>query len=358
MFMSSVVLPKNIVFACLIALASGLLVSTRLYSSPVAFVSSAEELSKMEQSISALGKDMSQKCPLANPGDETAFDACRNALYNDSPLRQMLSYRTLWGRIPKDTEARLKDYGTTQFASEVLAGMYMPLFMYSGQSKVEFNEKEGLYRAELGVAFRNRMQPGAFPYPYWHEDDKWTQYEDAKTIVLWINPETKKITHGQFTRNGAMEASLKLEHVDNGKFDGQWMWTDANGDQQPKLTVFDGLYSASNPHLRKLDVAYKEFAMSLRQGQCMSCHVPNNPDKMKKLVLMQTPRHAAAEINRILDDIKHDKMPLTKWGVESPMPQEVKDVFLSRGEEFASLVDAAQEWEKTNKASFQGGVLK
>ncbi len=336
---------------------AGILISSQVHTAPSNQQLSPSEKIKIEQIVSELGKDMASKCPISSPNNTNAFDNCRNALYNDSPMRQMLSTRTLWGRISPKPDARLKDYGSTQFASEVLAGMYLPMFMYTGQSKVEFNETEGLYRAELGVAFRNQMPPGEYPYPFWHEENKWSQYQDAKTIVLWINPETTKIVSGQFTPKGSMDAVLKSEKVDH-KFDGNWTWTDTSGKEQPKLALFDGMFSPSNPYMSKLDVTYKEFAMSLREGQCMSCHVPNNPDKMKKLVLMQTPRHAAAEIGRIVDDVKNDKMPLTKWGVEEALPQSVKDIFLTRGENFASTVASAKEWEKENSKGFNGGILK
>ena len=332
-------------------------ISSSVNTAPNSQPSTPSEKVKIEKIISDLGKDMASKCPISGAGDQAAFDVCRNALYNDSPMRQLLSTRTLWGRTPANPETRLKDYGSTQFASEVLAGMYLPLFMYTGQSKVEFNETEGLYKAELGVAFRNQMQPGEFPYPFWHEENKWSQYQGAKTVILWINPETVKIVSGQFTPKGSMGADLGTAKVDH-KFEGTWTWTDADGKQQPKLTLFEGMFSPSNPYMAKLDVTYKEFAMSLREGQCMSCHVPNNPDKMKKLVLMQTPRHAAAEIGRIVDDVKRDKMPLTKWGVEEALPQSVKDIFLTRGENFASAVASAKDWEKTNAKGFTGGVIK
>jgi hypothetical protein len=337
---------------------SSVFISTKINSAPVSDFRPLDEKAKIEQTVFALAKDMSFKCPIAKANDSVAFDTCRNALYNDSPLRLMLNSVTLWGRVSPIPDARLKDYHSTKFAPEVLSGMYLPLFMYSGQSKVEFNEVEGLSRAELGVAFRNQLQPGEFPYPFWHEDNKWAQYQDAKTVVLWINPETKKIVSAQFTPKGSMDVALVSQKVEHPKFDGNWSWTDNDGKQQPKNTLFDGVFSAKNPYLVKLDVSYKEFAISLRDGQCMACHVPNNPNKMKKLVLMQTPRHAAAEIGHIMDEVKRDKMPLTKWGMEEALPQAIKDVFITRGDEFAKNVAAAKEWENSNQAGFQGGVLK
>jgi hypothetical protein len=340
-----------------LTIVSSVFISTNLNSAPITDARPADEKNKVERIISALGKDMSDKCPLAKANDEAAFYNCRNALYNDSPMRQMLNTVTLWGRISPIPDARLKDYHSTKFAPEVLSGMYLPLFMYSGQSKVEFNEVEGLYRAELGVAFRNQMQPGEFPYPFWHEENKWAQYQDAKTIVLWINPTSTKIVSAQFTPKGSMDVALKSEKVEH-KFDGNWSWTDSSGHQQPKLTLFDGVFSASNPYLVKLDASYKDFAISLRDGQCMACHVPNNPNKMKKLVLMQTPRHAAAEIEHIMEEVKGDKMPVTKWGMEEPLDKSIKDLFMTRGAEFEKNVVAAKEWESKNQKGFQGGVLK
>ncbi len=308
---------------------------------------------KIVNFIAELSADMVLKCPISKPEDSAAFIACRNALYDGSLMRRSLSARALWGGLPSYPDAHLKEYNSTQLAPEILSGMYLSLFMYTGKSKVEFSETEGLYRAEFGVAFRNRLEQGEFPYPFWHDQNKWSQYQDTNSIILWINPEKMKIVGGQYTPNGSIEVvdkSLgKTEKMPYQKFDGNWTWVDVDGQQQPKLSQFGAIFSPKNPFLSKLDIAYKEFALSLRDGDCLSCHVPNNPDKMKKLVLMQTPRDAAAEIGRILDDVRHDKMPLTKGGIEDPLDKPVKDIFLTRGEVFNSTILAAREWEELNR---------
>ena len=71
-------------------------------------------------------------------------------------------------------------------------------------------------------------------------------------------------------------------------------------------------------------------AISLRDGQCMSCHVPNNPDKMKRLVLLQTPAHAAAEIQRVIASVDRDRMPFDEFGIEKPLKGEIKGPLLER----------------------------
>jgi hypothetical protein len=37
---------------------------------------------------------------------------------------------------------------------------------------------------------------------------------------------------------------------------------------------------------------------------CSNCHVPDNPEKMKRLVLLQTPAHEAAEIRRVMAEVR------------------------------------------------------
>jgi hypothetical protein len=105
------------------------------------------------------------------------------------------------------------------------------------------------------------------------------------------------------------------------------------------------LFSANNPYLAKLEVTYKSFALQLRESQCMQCHVPNNPDGMKKLVLLQSPAHAAAEIKRVLKSVLEDRMPLSEFGTEEPLDEHTKAALMKEGAAFARVVDAAKDWE-------------
>ena len=276
------------------------------YSSTT-FAQSAEQKQKVDRVAAELAAELAKFCPVAQPGDESAFNNCRRNMYNDSQVKRTLQPYILWGR-QKDPNARIKDTKLTQFAPDVWTGMYLPLFMFNGKHTVEYVEKEKLFLVRVQAAFRNRLAPGQFPYPFWHEEEKWSFYENANTLLFWIDPETAKIRIAQFTPKGQHTALLKTEHVPH-KFDGKWLWTDANGKTQPQATLFDGLFSEDNPYKTKLDVAYKDFALKMREGQCDSCHVPNNPDGMKKLVLLQTPAHAAGEIKRLLKSVRDDKMP-------------------------------------------------
>ncbi|MBT9523703.1 MAG: hypothetical protein IV105_00495 [Rhizobacter sp.] len=300
---------------------------------------------RAQRVAASLAQELAAQCPLAAPGSQAAFDACRQALFQPgSQLRQNLPEFVLWGR-QRDPKLSLKETNLTQFGPDVLSGMYLSLFMFNGQHTVTHVESEGLYQIRLKTAFRNRLSPGQFPYPFWHEEEKWSMYQQANEILLWWDPKNDRIKVAQFTVHGPTPPLLAVEMLKPHSFSGEWLWTDAQGKTQPKVTVFDGLFKPDNPYLNQLDGAYKNLALRLREGQCDECHVPNNPDKMKRLVLLQTPAHAGAEIKRLIKSVQDDKMPRDEAGIEQPLPQHTKAALLRDSKTFDKLYDAAKQWE-------------
>jgi hypothetical protein len=307
-------------------------------------------LPAVERVAAEIAADLARLCPPAQPGDTAAFDRCRQGLFNGSALKRNMHSIVIWGRV--NPAANLKETDLTQFAPDVLTGMYVPLFMFNGRHTVEFDASEKLYLVRLETAFRNRLQPGQFPYPFWHSENKWNTYQGANNLLLWIDPKSVTIRFAQFTDRGAtppIVASSPLPHA----FDGKWMWTDAAGKVQPQVTLFDGLFSADNPYLHQLDGAYRKLALSLRDGQCSSCHEPENKHGMKRLVLLQTPAHAAGEIKRLLKSVRDDRMPLDDAGIEAPLEGPVKKALLENAGAFDALVDAAKEWERVQAARIE-----
>lgn len=309
---------------------------------------SAERVSleKIEQSVAKVAEQLRDKCPVADAGNQAAFDSCRQFLFRGSLLKDMMATPViLWGR-QTNPDLPLKDTNLTQFASDVLSGLYLPLFMFDGHYKVIFNEREKMYLASLNTGFRNRLQPGQFPYPFWHDSNKWSVYEGARTLLLWIDPVSAKVRVAQFSATGdAMPGRTEVK-VQTPAFDGHWLWTDQNGQTQPAVTLFDGLYRADNPFKPELDKTYRAFAITLRESQCLSCHVPNNPDKMKRLVLLQSPAHASGEISRVLKAVREKKMPLDDLGLEKELDGPLMKALLEKGTEFEKVVNSAKEWER------------
>jgi len=298
----------------------------------------------IESMADAVALELQQVCSPASPADQAAFDRCRLALFGDSTLRRSLAPRLLWGRRNQDAAAVLKDTNLTQFAPDVLTGMYLSLFMYSGEHSVEYVERERMYLIRLQSGFRNRLPPGQFPYPFWHEEGKWGVYQASQAVLLWVDPKTAKIVIGQFTERGPGSAAVATQPI-NPKFDGNWMWMDREGRIQPRVTLFDGLFRQDNPYLAKLDFTYRTLALRMRDAQCETCHMPNNPLPMRRLVIMHTPAHAAGEISRLMKAVREDRMPLDEAGIEAPLEPALKRALLESGGAFEALVKAAKDWE-------------
>jgi hypothetical protein len=299
---------------------------------------------QIEAMASRVALELQAVCPPASPSDQHAFDECRRSLFGDSELRRTLAPRLLWGRRNQDAGAALKDTSLTQFAPDVLVGMYLSLFMYSGEHSVEYVERERLYVIRLRAGFRNLLPPGQFPYPFWHDEAKWGVYQSANSVLLWVAPKTAKIVIGQFTERGSGGPLVSTQPI-RPKFDGNWMWMDREGRIQPRVTLFDGLFHPDNPYLAKLDFTYRTLALRMRDAQCENCHLPHNPLPMRRLVLMHTPAHAAGEIARLMSAVREDRMPLDDAGIEEPLEPALKRALLESGSAFEALVQAAKEWE-------------
>jgi len=300
------------------------------------------------QMASDVALELQQVCPPAAPSDQAAFDRCRHSLFGDSRLRRSLAPRLLWGRRNQDAGAALENTNLTQFAPDVIVGLYLSLFMYSGEYTIEYVERERSYLIRLRAGFRNLLPPGQFPYPFWHDEAKWGVYQAANSVLLWVNPKTAKIVIGQFTERGGDSPVVSTRPI-SPKFDGKWMWMDKEGRIQPSVTLFDGLFRQNNPYLPKLDTTYRSLALRMRDAQCDNCHVPSNPLPMRRLVLMHTPAHAAGEISRLMNAVRTDKMPIDDFGIEQPLNSALKRALLEAGAAFEESVKAAKDWEAAHK---------
>jgi hypothetical protein len=300
----------------------------------------------------AVAAELATRCPLAQANDAAAFDNCRAALFGPSTLRSHLPAVLLWGRQSNNANATLRQTNLTQFAPDVWTSMYAPLFMFNGRYKIEWVPEERQFVVRLEAAFRNRLSPGQFPYPFWHEESKWATYQNANGFLLWVHPQTARIQAAQFTNRAATPMLHAVQPVEH-KFEGQWLWTDPAGRTQPAVTLFDGLYRSENPFLPALDRQYRDLALQMRESQCTKCHVPNNPDKMSRLVLLSTPAHAAGEIDRLIKSVREDKMPMDEYRNSYALPAEDKKWLLESAEQFRATVQAARAWESQAPRSTQ-----
>ena len=282
----------------------------------------------------------------ANLFRKSAFVQCRERLAAAPLLRQTLSRAVLWGGEHRELPLDLQP--TTRFDPTVFVRLYLPLFMYGASSEVEVTSGGGAV-LRVPVAFRNRLRPGQFPYPFWHAADKWTAYQASRQLVFHLAPAdaSAAATVVQRSERPLADAFASTAPVLPPPFDGKWMWTDAEGRAQPTVTLFDGYYRRDNPQLAALDQSYRALAEEIRAQDCLSCHVPSNPDRMRPLTLLQTPAHAAGEARRVLNSVSNNKMPHAIWGDANPIPPgPARDRFLARAQAFVAAVDAAEAWER------------
>ncbi len=309
----------------------------------------------IQQAAGEIARELASHCPLAAAGDTTAYDACRKALFGPSALRAQLPDFLLWGRQSKSANATLRQTNLTQFAPDVWTSMYAPLFMFNGRHTVQWVAQERMFLIRLEAAFRNRLAPGQFPYPFWHEEAKWAMYENANSFMLWVHPEGGKIRVAQFTDQGPNAMLQPVQFVKHAKYEGGWLWTDDRGKTQPAVTLFDGVYRPENPYIKSMDRQYRDLALQLRESQCTSCHVPNNPDKMSRLVLLSTPAHAAGEVDRLIKSVREDRMPMDEYRLSYALSPENKKWLLESAEAFKTTVQSAQAWERSAPGSVLGG---
>ncbi len=297
------------------------------------------------QAATDIAAELGKACPLAPAGDIAAYTSCRQALFGQSALRSHLPEFLLWGRQSKAPNATIRQTNLTQFAPDVWTSMYASLFMFNGKHTVEWVADEKMFLIRLEAAFRNRLPAGQFPYPFWHDDAKWTMYENANSLMLWVKPETALIRVAQFTDTAPTPQLQAVAAVKHDKYKGPWLWTDDQGKTQPAVTLFDGVYKTDNPYVKVMDKRYRDLAVQLRESQCVNCHVPNNPDKMSRLVLLSTPAHAAGEVDRLIKAVREDSMPMDEFRLSYALSAENKKWLLESALAFKETVTAAKQWE-------------
>jgi hypothetical protein len=104
-----------------------------------------------------------------------------------------------------------------------------------------------------------------------------------------------------------------------------------------------------------------ELANAMRAGHCNECHVPNNPGRMSRLVLLQTPVHAASEIKRIMRSVRDNEISVADLLLYHDIDPDTPAPLLDYGGVFEDLLDAARSWEAEHtqgRDRWRAGVVK
>jgi hypothetical protein len=295
----------------------------------------------LEKLGAGIAETLSRLCPPAARDDVPAHDMCTAGLRDASFIPFAPEGLLFGGDQP---ELRLAKKQLTHFRPGIFQLMYLSLFTFAGHWSVETDGHDHVGVIHIEAYFRNAMPPGEFPYPFWHSADKWNAYESANELKFYLNHKGQVFV---VTRSvGGSEANRgPFAHMTPPAFDGHWQWTDEHGNLQPHASLFSNRYSPANPYLQPLDKAYRDFATEARKGACLECHAPNNEANMEHLVLLQTPLHAAGEIDRVLKEVKDGEMPRDDLGLRKEIDPMLRAAILRTGTQFQQTLANADEWE-------------
>jgi len=294
----------------------------------------------------SLATELANICPLVEADDQRAFDTCRQSLFRSKSLP--LAKVVLWGTEQKGK--LVKHMELTEFDSEMWSGLYLSLWMFTGKWQIAYDETENQNVILLQTKFRNRLDPGQYPYPFWHSTAKWNDWQNATALKVHLDPSGERVFALLRSKSGERVAG-NYPDIAPRAFDGQWRWPGADGVLEPRVTLFEGLYRKDNPYLLDLERSYQDFANEMRRSTCIGCHVPNNPTKMRRLVLLQTPAHAAAEIERVIKAVQENKMPYEEWGDPAYLDPVLRAALLQYATRFQAVVLQVKAWEKQHQQS-------
>jgi hypothetical protein len=289
-----------------------------------------------------LAKRLATACPVAAYNDDASFQACAQALHKiHLPFQPGIA----WGG--DQPEKPIKKKGLTSLNSQVFQTMYLPLFVFTGRWSIDQEPRTHAPIIRIEAFFRNALPSGDYPYPFWHSAAKWSAYETANEIRFYLDPAGNSFiaTRGNA---GNEVARGPYAHVTPPAFDGNWMWHDANGTMQPHVSLFSARYRPENPYLPTLDHAYRGFALQARNQACLDCHTPVNHAEADRLVLLQTPLHAAGEIDQVIKALRQEDMPQDELGLPKPIPAASRTAIIASAVTFRRELHKADAWETTH----------
>lgn len=239
-------------------------------------------------------------CPMAGADDEQARAQCAANLSDNKSLGAVMQEPFLWGGQKAGTSYHPQESPMNRFNVYVWRRMYLSLLMFPGSINVE-QTADGLTVAHVAMNFRNGLEVGSYPYPFWHSKKKWDSYQQAGEILLIV-------------QNGKWIGAMRSANLDTTRpevahtWSGQWRW-EKGAEQMPYVSLYKYLLSPQNPHADRLDGAYRALSEGLRNQSCFMCHSPDNHANMAQLEFFNFPNQALYSRNSIIADLQANVMP-------------------------------------------------
>lgn len=307
-----------------------------------------------------IAKQLIAASPVVDPANAAARDEAGCRLADCADLMEAAGTRILWGGFNPaqgyDPDAyRLIDtsddtaFQLTELNPTVWAKLYLSTFMFKGAYTMR---TEGRFTVlELEAEFRGKLDPGEYPYPFWHNPNKWTAYVNAEKVALVFS--SGRLLSAM--RVAPDPLSLKLIKRD---WDAQWTWTNEKGEPQPRVALYSYLFSKDNPHVADLDASYRRLEKTFRDQNCLSCHEPDNRSRINDLLLLNYPNQALIARRSLVAVLEDNKMPPGNELAHEPtgiQDEAVRKELITLAQEFERTADAAFAYERLKKATAPGG---
>jgi hypothetical protein len=129
-----------------------------------------------------IAQELLAASPLAAPNDEKARDASADRLTRSTFLRERMSEPFFWGPHLAGRSYDPAQNPLTRFNPFVWRRMYLSLLMFEPGYRIERVGEFTLLR--MPVRFRNGLDPGSYPYPFWHATRKWESWQFTTEILF------------------------------------------------------------------------------------------------------------------------------------------------------------------------------
>lgn len=295
-----------------------------------------------------LAKALADACPMAGAADETARGLCAQKLTDLGLLRDNVADPFLWGQ-QEDAGTPMMEDAVTRFAPLVYRRLYLSLYMFPTEHRVEKLD-DGRTLLHVAAKFRNKLDMGSYPYPFWHRPGKWLAYQNAHELIFALKGgKVLGAVRSWEGTEGRFKVPAERPEVIH-EWGGQWSWTLA-GEEYPKAPLYTWLLSKQNPHRAQLEEAYRDLEHAMRQTSCMLCHQPDNASLMRQLELFSYPNQALSGRHRIVKALEDNTMPFADplrgvaLGYHGAEQEQTRQTLLGLAKTFAKLGDDALRFE-------------
>jgi hypothetical protein len=291
-----------------------------------------------------IAKQFAEASPLADPGDARARDLAATKLVECQDFLTAVGERLLWGGCEPVKGYDPKTYSLTEFDPLVWLKLYGSTLMFTGEYEVKPSGPFSVL--ELKAKFRSNLDPGDYPYPFWHSPKKWQAYLDLASLCA-VFREDKIVAVYRVANSDPTKPSTER------KWDGKWLWTDASGNQQPRVALFAYMFGPDNPYRDGVDKAYRRLEKQFRAHDCASCHAPDNAGKAKALLLLNYPNQSLLARRTLLQTLENNEMPpedAAKHKAAGIADEAQRAALIQLAKIFVKEADAAVAFESSGNA--------